>query len=210
MPPSANNNKKPTKTKKKVVKSASKSKPVLSTNTKEIKAVIKLDDQLNLQSGFGDFLLEFDKFIAKAYSDGFTDKEVMDMFKVDAAYISKLKDNPNFVKLHNQNVMSGGIAQKTARVSKYKRALNTLSDEFFKRVEEGELEKHQITTIFRMMNESADKLEKLLGEGQTSEQNINILIQGVIKERTNKDITDFNTYNPNDDFPVIDVSAETI
>lgn len=199
----ANNPKKPIKKSNKSVS------PKLVTNKEETKAIIKLDQ--NVSKGFGDFLLNIDKRVAQSMAEGHTDAELKELFKVDDEYLADMRLNPAFVKLYNQQVLSSGAANKSERVAKAKRAFGLISDKFFdKAINEQELDKQNITTLFRMMNEQGDRLERLLGEGVVSEQNINILIKNVIKDNTHKNIEDFDNYDPKVDFNVIDVSSEEV
>jgi hypothetical protein len=191
----ANSKKKPTKTTKKTTKPVKKETALVKQETTFIPA----DD-------FGGFLTEQDELVAHYLSKGYSDKEVREKFGVTAKYLEDLRKNPTFVKFYQTKVMSTGMANKTNRIAAAKRSMEQIADTFFKKVEEGDLDKQNTTTLWRMMNEADVLIGRLMGEDKVSEQNINVLIKTEIAQRTNKVIENFDEYNPSDDFKVIDVS----
>jgi hypothetical protein len=197
-----NTAKKTTKTTKKTTKPKAAAKPAPKEVTK-----MTIMSQEAIEKEFGEFLTEQDNWIAVAMSQGKTDDEIKKTFKVDETKLAKLRSNPNFLKDFRNKIQSTGLANKDERISKVKRMATAVFDDIFRRIEDGELEKQSINTVWQMGQQLLDRLEKLLGETDKKEANINIHIKELIQTRTKTSIEDLNKFNPDDEYPIIDVEV---
>lgn len=195
MPKSSNPGKKPVKKNNNVQKVVKQTKAVVKSTTTELSA--------------GDFLLEREKLVATYMANGFSDKEIIGLFGLDNDELANMKKNPNLIKFRNEKIMTVGMADKMQRISSVNFITGALKDEFLKRIVNGDLDKMSASTIWSMMLQGMDKIETLLGEDKSQEQSLTVLIMEQVKNRSNnkKNKTDkLEDYNPDDDFPVIDIS----
>lgn len=192
------------KTTKKTTKKTKK--PVAKkTAPKEVVLVEKewVDD-------YGEFLQLIDEKIVEDMARGKTDEEIKKRFGIDNEKLSSLRANPTFVKTLTTKLMSTGVTNKNERIAKLRRITSKIDDEMMQRLEDGKLQNESFQTLFNFWMNAQSKLETLLGEDGKKEQNINIVIHELVKQKSKSKADNFDEYDPTNDFPVVDVESEEI
>lgn len=120
---------------------------------------------------------------------------------------STMLTNPLFVQKMREMIMNTGTADKIERIKISKGILDKLQESLYKRMEEGDLDQMKFNQLHNLYLAESTNLAKLLDEDKQKKSvnlDISVAITQRIAERHGKEI-DITQYDPNSEFPVIDV-----